>query len=1028
MSKNPLEGVKKAQDELNSGLVWLVQIVRRNRASEKLTLLAALCLVAGNPVTLTLALNSFSEWQLPKHYTLYWGTAIAVLLATAFWVAWRSSSLTHTGTPLLDCRPLKVLTPFDREDETIFSLLQREVETLDCAQAIVHPDFRFGVLRGESGSGKTSFLRAGLWPALLKRNCVCAYVKLSNEDPVASIRDSLRSYLPNSGDGQQSLVELTRCVSDALSPKTFVLLIDQFEQFFVQHKRKEQREPFVRQFRDLCSDNSARILLSIRTDFYGQLVQILDAVGWPQRNFELDKFTAEQATNIFKVIADEIEIAFDLAFVEKMSGEELASKEDGRISPVDIQILSWMILAQPDEHTKRFTRQSFQMIGGVEGLMERYLSGRLDELGEKAASRRQSATKLLVALTDLERNTRAGILSVADLRERLTEASITRDEIVSSLTWLSRSDVRLVVPTKRGDTEGYELAHERLVLAVRKEANKLLGEAEQASLLLDSRVNEWLGNKRDRRFLLTARELRNIRRQSPFVRWEPNTETKKSLVKASRNRIRWNQVVVSTAVVVVVAISSTLLYSWQRQRASIKNYEKEIKKSGRQLEVSRKEGLEFAATQAFGAVYLQNRGKQNVADLIQGFFKMMDGIGEGDLAPNAVVRTAARLTRKDEGMELLGELLSMAEKSNDERITNAVDGVVGNVKFERNDRSLGFLANAHSIVARMKDSWRKSGALQAIARIYFAIGDQDSALQILVEAEKAASELDDKNFSKGDMFRDMSFFYAELNKKDEAKRCLDTALVLAEKGAAAEPFGSAAMAATSDTYLVVGARLQDFATLRQATLIRERANHTKSAWFEIQIKLAELSVYRHLRQENQLRTSLSQAITIANGLNNSSEKAASMESIASVIWRAGLQTQANDLLSQALQHARQIENPEERLSTIQAIAARYFDFGDRETCKKLVRDEVVPFLKTIDDEYDRRSAIRNVVDTFFKLGEFQMARNAVSHDKTESEQSGILADALDKWALSKTTSGKEERAYHSWMSNYLHMTIVEPAP
>ena len=49
-------------------------------------------------------------------------------------------------------------------------------------------------------------------------------------------------------------------------------------------------------------------------------------------------------------------------------------------------------------------------------------------------------------------------------------------------------------PVQREDGRGYELAHERLIPALRRLAGRELSAADQADDLLDRRVDEWLGN------------------------------------------------------------------------------------------------------------------------------------------------------------------------------------------------------------------------------------------------------------------------------------------------------------------------------------------------------------------------------------------------------------------------------------------------------------------------------------------------------------------------------------------------------
>jgi hypothetical protein len=117
------------------------------------------------------------------------------------------------------------------------------------------------------------------------------------------------------------------------------------------------------------------------------------------------------------VIAGQEKLDRDSSFVEKMAAEELASATDGLVSPVDIQVLAWMIAGQKSEEERAFNEKTFRKLGGVEGLLERFLTRALD--ARETDARRQAAVKTLLALTDLDRNTRAGVLTTAELEEKL---------------------------------------------------------------------------------------------------------------------------------------------------------------------------------------------------------------------------------------------------------------------------------------------------------------------------------------------------------------------------------------------------------------------------------------------------------------------------------------------------------------------------------------------------------------------------------------------------------------------------------
>ena len=103
-------------------------------------------------------------------------------------------------------------------------------------------------------------------------------------------------------------------------------------------------------------------------------------------------------------------LEFDSSFVYDMCKEELASKDDGLISAVDIQILAFIIKGQQLEE-KAFTRSAFQKMGGVEGLLQRFLEEQLKT--PNRYNQDQAALKVLLAFIDLENNVRSGDLNGA---------------------------------------------------------------------------------------------------------------------------------------------------------------------------------------------------------------------------------------------------------------------------------------------------------------------------------------------------------------------------------------------------------------------------------------------------------------------------------------------------------------------------------------------------------------------------------------------------------------------------------------
>ena len=258
-----------------------------------------------------------------------------------------------------------------------------------------------------------------------------------------------------------------------------------------------------------------------------------------------------------------------------MVAQELANREDGLVSPVDVQILAWMVKGHKMPDERGFTRTTYQKLGGIEGLLDQFLARALD--ARETSARREAAVNVLLALTDMESHARAGVLTLDQLREKLA-GTVAAGDVHEAVLWLARSDVRLITPIGQHGAQGYELAHERLIPALRRRAEGELSRTGQANLLLERRVNEWLGNNRAARSLLTWRELRTIERQKPSLVWGAKQGEKEELL--SRSRRRW-QMRLGAASLSVILMAGVMVWYWDAyQRAHVEHYANVITRWG----------------------------------------------------------------------------------------------------------------------------------------------------------------------------------------------------------------------------------------------------------------------------------------------------------------------------------------------------------------------------------------------------------------------------------------------------------------
>jgi tetratricopeptide (TPR) repeat protein len=937
--ENPsAESIKKKVEDLFGIVDWAADIWRSKNWVRRLLLLDVL-LLTFNPFFIKFIPGSF----IPDHYDLYFWAVTGLFFVIALVIGIRAKAVRPAPTPPDRRSPIKGLLAFDTVDEEVFARLQRHNELLECAQAITDHNYRFGILSADSGNGKTSFLQAGLLPALRKRDHRCVYVKFAELDPVVSIRQALAGRLPPDTPPDATLSKLLRSAPRSEDKETgpLVLLLDQFEQFFVHQKRKKDREPFIRQLSEWYKGDSAtpaKLLISIRRDFRGHLDEIHKTIGYslgPQQIFNLERFTPEQAAEIFHILAESAQLEWDRGFIEEVTARELAASDDGLISPVDIQILAWMIARQSAGEDRAFTRSAFQKLGGVEGLLERFLTRALD--ARETTPRRQAATKALLALTDLERDTRAGALTLDDLRHKLGDA-VPDSELKEAIEWLTRGDVRLAVPVKRDDIEGYELAHERLIPALRRIANKELTEADRANLLLDRRANEWQGSNRDKRYLFSWRELRLIGKQTPFLQWGQNRNVKQALLRASKRRLRFGFALV--ALPFLLAPTAALI--WYSQWGKLQIIKWEVARSSESLadeEASIQVAMAYATMEEFSRA-------QGIAEKISSEYYKAFALVE-------IAKAMAEVGAKQHAIELLKRARGVAEKSSDEHYKASalivIAKAIAEVGAKQRDEEL--LRQAQEVAEKISDEHYKASVLVGIAKAMAEIGAKQQAIELLRQAQVVAEKMSDES-----SLREFVKAVVEVGAKQQDEDLLGQAMGVA-KEFSSEYYKPAALAEIAKTMAEIGAKQRDEELLRRAQGVAEK-------------------------------------------MSDERYKAFALVGIARVMAEVGSKRQAIELLKQAQGVAEKIRSEYSKASALGEIAKAMAEVGAKQRDEELLR-QALRVAEKMSDERSKASALRVIAKAAAAKGDFRLARAVASKQVNKARELATLALILETWARSK---------------------------
>lgn len=254
-----------------------------------------------------------------------------------------------------------------------------------------------------------------------------------------------------------------------------------------------------------------------------------------QNYFRLEKFTPEQATAIFAVIAKNAGLEFDKEFVLNICREELSNLEDGKVSAVDIQVLAQIVLGFKSFQSKAFTPSFFKEIGGIGGLLQRHLENQFSAISYRFPN--QEPLNVLLALIDLDNNLGAGKLSRSEIQKRLN-VNIPLKDLDWILEWLLKNRFINRNEEQYGQIAKYEIAHEHLIEPIRILGSQKITGLHEANNLLERRTKEWVNNNRDSHYLLNWKHYHKVKKFKNSLNWGDFEVHKRELINASRKKIR----------------------------------------------------------------------------------------------------------------------------------------------------------------------------------------------------------------------------------------------------------------------------------------------------------------------------------------------------------------------------------------------------------------------------------------------------------------------------------------------------------
>jgi len=379
-------------------------------------------------------------------------------------------------------QPYKFLYAFEIEDADIF--FGRDAASEAFHQAILKD--RLTVLHAKSGAGKTSLLNAGLSPRLIREGYLPVYAR-SYEDPVLAIKRAIAP--PSLGPWPELLPKLTlheflglTCAHLSRQTRELVVILDQFEEFFVFWPERDHRQPFIDALADCYDDRSlpVRFIIALRKDYYSDLADFEERIRNVFHNqHRLDTMTRQEArAAVTRPVA---KLGRPVTYEQDLLDTLLNDLARGGMEPPHLQIICTRLYEALAENETIINLASYEELGRAEGVLGGYLNDVLNRLPGRGEAIAREVLKELVSSEATRR-----VLSYDMLAVRLEAEEDELDGVLAQLV-----DARLLRRDEVADEITYEMAHEYLIEEIRTWIDQSDLAFKQAEELLAREVMNW---------------------------------------------------------------------------------------------------------------------------------------------------------------------------------------------------------------------------------------------------------------------------------------------------------------------------------------------------------------------------------------------------------------------------------------------------------------------------------------------------------------------------------------------------------
>jgi len=387
-------------------------------------------------------------------------------------------AITGEAGQCLPDRPYCGIRPFGYADHKIFFARAAETQRLSRLVAIS----RGVLLYGDSGTGKSSLVNAGLLPTLVKDGTACECLRVQPrpgeeimleriENAGANSESSLVGHDEGALQLAFSIASFERRVRAACAHHELLLVFDHFENIIVLFDRVElegARQRLIDVLVGLLHDDTLKVklLLVFREDYLGWITELLAAC--PDRFLGDLRLRAPGADALERIICGPFEQYpghYDPELAPSLVQCLLSLLAErfgaGEVSLSEVQTVCLRLWQSEEPQMLLESREP-------QGILEDYLSEELDEMTPRM---REAAIILLSQMVTPART--RNVISGEDLARRMSENNgISPTLIRETLQQLDQGS-RLVHCERRRELRLYEIASESLVPWISERSEQL---------------------------------------------------------------------------------------------------------------------------------------------------------------------------------------------------------------------------------------------------------------------------------------------------------------------------------------------------------------------------------------------------------------------------------------------------------------------------------------------------------------------------------------------------------------------------